>query len=80
MLDVRTEQEFASSRIPGAILMPSNTIRAEARYVLKDKNALILVYCRSGNRSQTATQLLISLGYTNVYDMGGINSWPYERE
>jgi rhodanese-related sulfurtransferase len=78
VLDVRTEQEFALSRIPGAILLPDYTIEDRAAYVLPNRNALILVYCRSGNRSRTAASLLVSLGYTNVYDFGGISNWPYE--
>ena len=80
ILDVRTAQEFATGRIPGAILIPDYAIRDRARLLLPDKNALILVYCRSGNRSRTAAYELISMGYTNVYDFGGIMSWPYERE
>jgi len=80
ILDVRTPDEFAQARIPGAILLPDYDIEERASYVLPDKNALILVYCRSGRRSLDAVYLLISMGYTNVYDFGGINSWPYDRE
>ena len=80
ILDVRTAEEFAYTRIPGATLLPDYDIEERAGYVLPDKDALILVYCRSGIRSRNATYLLISMGYTNVYDFGGINSWPYERE
>jgi rhodanese-related sulfurtransferase len=79
ILDVRTAQEFATGKIPGAILLPDFAIREQATQVLPDKNALILVYCRSGARSREATYELISMGYTNVFDFGGINSWPYER-
>ncbi|MCL1863648.1 MAG: rhodanese-like domain-containing protein [Defluviitaleaceae bacterium] len=80
IVDVRTPEEFDAGRIPGAILLPNYTIRDKAGTVLADKDALILVYCRSGVRSRDAVYELISMGYTNVYDFGGINSWPYERE
>ena len=80
ILDVRTQQEFYDERIPGAILLPEYAIRDTAADVLPDKHALILVYCRSGVRSNSAANALVEMGYTNVYDFGGINSWPYERE
>ena len=80
ILDVRTAREFATGRIPGAILLPDYTIRERAHLVLPDKNALILVYCRSGVRSNEALHELLALGYTNVFDFGGIIDWPYERE
>jgi len=78
ILDVRSESEFATGHIPGAILLPDFDIKDNAREVLYDYNALILVYCRSGARSRAATYLLVSMGYKNVYDFGGINAWPYE--
>jgi len=79
LLDVRTEAEFKEKHIPRALLLPLNEVENKAATVLPDKNALILVYCRSGRRSNTAANLLISMGYTNVYDMeGGIIAWPYE--
>jgi len=59
-------------------LLPVTEIANRAEEVLVDKNAKILIYCRSGNRSATAAKDLIKLGYTNVYDFGGINDWPYE--
>ena len=77
ILDVRSEGEFATGHIPGAILLPDFEISAGAEDVLTDKYALILVYCQSGNRSRGATSLLMSMGYMNVYDFGGINTWPY---
>ena len=80
ILDVRTQQEYAAGRIPGAILLPDFDVEAQAPYVLPDKDAIILVYCRSGRRSENAARLLASMGYTNVYDFGGIEFWPYERE
>ena len=80
ILDVRTPNEFATGKIPGAVLIPDYAIRERAEIVLKNKDALILVYCRSGVRSREAVYELDSLGYTNVFDFGGINAWPYERE
>jgi rhodanese-related sulfurtransferase len=80
ILDVRTPGEFATGRIPGAVLLPDYSISEMARVVIPNKNALILVYCRSGVRSREAVYELVSMGYTNVFDFGGINAWPYERE
>ena len=80
LLDVRTESEFRSQRIPGAILLPYDEIAAKAPAMLPDKNALILIYCRSGNRSRTAARALVSMGYTNTRDFGGIIDWPYATE
>ena len=80
ILDVRTQQEFDDERIPGAILLPDYAVNDLAAEMLPDKNAVILVYCRAGRRSQSAANALAEMGYTNVYDFGGIESWPYERE
>jgi rhodanese-related sulfurtransferase len=77
ILDVRSASEFASGHIRGAILLPVDEIEAQADEMLTDKDALILIYCRSGNRSQTATMQLMHMGYTRVYDFGGIIDWPY---
>ena len=78
ILDVRSASEFAYGHIPGAILLPDYDIKYSAEQILPDTDALILVYCRSGNRSRAATSLLLSMGYVNVYDFGGINTWPYD--
>ena len=78
ILDVRTAQEFASGHIPGAMLLPNEDIGTEEIAQLPDKNQLILVYCRSGNRSKQAADKLVRLGYTNIVEFGGINSWPGE--
>lgn len=80
ILDVRTQAEYDESHIPGAILIPHDTVATAAEDALPDKGQLILVYCRSGNRSKQASQTLVGLGYTNVVEFGGINSWPYEVE
>ena len=78
ILDVRTEEEFAQGHIPGAMLIPDYAIREKAETALPDKDALILVYCRSGRRSKNAAQILAELGYSNIREFGGIMSWPYE--
>ena len=78
ILDVRTPEEFAEKHIPGAINVPNETISDEPPAQLPDRDALILVYCRSGNRSKQASQKLAQMGYTSVVEFGGINSWPGE--
>ena len=78
ILDVRTPEEFADKHIPGAVNIPNETIAAEEIPELPYKDQLILVYCRSGNRSKQASEKLAALGYTNVVEFGGINSWPGE--
>ena len=80
ILDVRTEEEFAEGHIPGAALIPDYEIRDRAREMLPDKEQLIFVYCRSGNRSKKASAALAEMGYTNVKEFGGIIDWPYETE
>ncbi len=81
LLDVREQDEYDSSHIPGAILLPVGTIDENtAAAVIPEKDAAVLVYCRSGNRSKTAAEALAVLGYTNIYEFGGINTWPYETE
>ena len=78
LLDVRTAQEYRERRIEGATLIADTEIAAKAATELPDKDALILAYCRSGRRSANAAKKLVSLGYTSVYDFGGIVDWPYE--
>ena len=80
ILDVRTIEEFAEKHIPNAINIPNETIGSEELAELPDKNQLILVYCRSGNRSKQASEKLAALGYTNIYEFGGINNWTGELE
>ena len=80
ILDVRTQEEFDQGHIPGAVLIPNTEIEARAEAELPDKDQLILVYCRSGNRSKKAAQILAGLGYTNIREFGGIIDWPYEVE
>ena len=78
ILDVRTPEEFADKHIPGAINIPNEAIGTEEIPELPDKDQLILVYCRSGNRSKQASEKLVALGYTNIVEFGGINDWPGE--
>ena len=78
ILDVRTQAEYAAAHIPGAICVPNETIGQEAVAELPDKNQLILVYCRSGNRSKQASAKLAGQGYTNIVEFGGINAWTGE--
>ena len=78
ILDVRTAQEYSEKHIPDAVNIPNESIGTEEIPALPDKNQLILVYCRSGNRSKQASEKLAALGYTNVVEFGGINSWPGE--
>jgi len=78
IVDVRTLEEYNSGHIKDAILLTNTDISAKAEEVLPDKSATVLVYCRSGNRSQGASQELVRLGYTAVYDFGGILDWPGE--
>lgn len=81
VLDVREQSEFAAGHIPDAVLLPVGSItESTAAAVIPELDSEVLVYCRSGNRSKTASQALADLGYTNIYEFGGINTWPYEVE
>ena len=78
ILDVRRLDEFAEKHIPGAINIPNEIIGTEEIKELPNKKQLILVYCRSGNRSKQASEKLVKLGYTNIVEFGGIIDWPGE--
>ena len=81
ILDVREQDEYDSGHIPGAVQLPVGTIDdTTAAQVIPEKDSTVLVYCRSGNRSKTASAALADLGYTNIYEFGGINTWPYDTE
>ena len=81
ILDVREQDEYDNGHIPGSVLLPVGIIDEEtAAAVIPEKDSTVLVYCRSGNRSKTASSTLAELGYTNIYEFGGINTWPYETE
>lgn len=78
LVDVRRPDEFDAGYIPGAINIPNETISDKEIPELPDKDAKILVYCRSGNRSVQASEKLVKLGYTNIIEIGGINSYTGE--
>lgn len=81
ILDVREQSEYDQGHIPGAVLFPLGTIEEEsAAQIIPEQDQVVLVYCRSGNRSKQAAEILAGLGYTEVYEFGGINTWPYEVE
>lgn len=81
ILDVREQDEYDAGHIPGAVLLPVGRIdETSAGAAISAKDTVVLVYCRSGNRSKTASGKLAELGYTAVYEFGGINTWPYETE
>ena len=78
IVDVRKPDEFAAGHIPEAICVPNETIESEQPEELPDLDQVILIYCRSGNRSKQAAQKLFDMGYTNVYEFGGIIDWTGE--
>ena len=79
LLDVRTEEEFIEQRIDGAILIPDYEIEWRSALDLPDMDAVILIYCRTGRRSADVARLLIDMGYTRVYDFGGVQTdWDYD--
>ena len=78
LVDVRTKAEYDEGHIEGALMLPLDQLETLAESQLKDKDATLLIYCRSGNRSAQASALLMELGYTQIYDFGGIMDWPGE--
>ena len=78
IVDVRRPDEFAEGHIAGAVNVPNETIEDEAPDALPDKEQTLFIYCRSGNRSKEASQKLADMGYTNIYEFGGINTWEGE--
>jgi phage shock protein E len=78
LVDVRTQEEYSEEHIPNALLVPVDELESLAPNMMPDKDATYIIYCRSGNRSATAAQNLVELGYMNIYDMGGIIDWPYD--
>ena len=78
IVDVRRQDEYDEGHIPGALLIPNESITDKQPDELPDLNQIILVYCRSGRRSKEASQKLADMGYTNVYEFGGINTWTGE--
>lgn len=81
VIDVREPEEFAAGHVPGAQLLPLGTIgEAAAAALIPEKGTVLLVYCRSGVRSKKGAEKLAELGYTKIYEFGGILQWPYETE
>ena len=80
IVDVRTKEEYDSGHIANSLLIPYDEIEKKAPALLTDKNAAIIVYCRTGRRSEIAAKALIGMGYANVADMGGISDWKYGLE
>ena len=78
IVDVRRQDEFETGHIPGAICIPNESIGTEQPAELLDLDQILLIYCRSGNRSKQAAQKLFDMGYTHVYEFGGINDWTGE--
>ena len=78
IVDVRRQDEYDAGHIPGAILIPNESIDKERPKELPDLDQIILVYCRSGRRSKEASEKLAKMGYTNIYEFGGIITWPGE--
>lgn len=80
IIDVRTEDEYNEKHIKGSINIPVDDIENKISYIATNKDANIVVYCKSGNRSSLAKSKLKSIGYTKIYDLGSINNWQYEFE
>ena len=80
IVDVRTPDEYKEGHIPNAINIPNETINETVYNKLKDKDQLILIYCRSGSRSRQAAYKMQKLGYTNLVDFGGIINWKGKIE
>lgn len=78
ILDVRSQGDYEKEHIGNAVLLPRTEIEADAESIIPDKDAKILIYCKTGLNSALAAEKLIEMGYTNVYDFGGIDDWPYE--
>jgi rhodanese-related sulfurtransferase len=78
IIDVRRQDEYDEGHVPGAVLIPNESITDKQPEELPKLDQIILVYCRSGRRSKEASQKLADIGYTNVYEFGGINTWTGE--
>ena len=81
LVDVRTEDECGAEHAAGAVLLPLEGIEdADLDSILPNKDAPVLLYCRTGRRSALAAAQLFDQGYTRLYDLGGLNGWPYGME
>ena len=78
VVDVRTREDYDGGHIENTVLVPNESIGSEMPETLPDKEATLLIYCRSGRRRKDAAQKLLALGYQSVYDFGGVIDWPYE--
>ena len=78
IVDVRRQDEYDAGHIPGAILIPNESIGCDSPEALPDYDQIILIYCITGNRSKQAAEKLAAMGYTNIYEFGGINTWTGE--
>ena len=78
VVDVRRQDEYDAGHIPGAILIPNESISTEPPAELPDLDQIIMIYCRSGRRSKEAAQKLADMGYTKIYEFGGILDWTGE--
>jgi thioredoxin len=80
ILDVRTPQEFYDGYIPGTKLIPVQQLADRISEIEQFKSKPVFVYCRSGNRSIAASQILIKNGFKKVYNLkGGIKAWEREK-
>ena len=80
LIDVRRDEEYNQGRIPGSILIPVAELEEKVQNIIEDKTARIFVYCLFGTRSKEASEILVSLGYENVYNLEGIAVWEYDME
>lgn len=84
LLDVRTEEEYGIEHAAGAVLLPQEDLETmdegDILDVLPDLDAPVLLYCRTGRRAALAAVKLEELGYTRLYNLGGLNGWPYGME
>lgn len=78
ILDVRTKEEFNESHIPSAVNIPLDVVTDKVDKIYS-KNTKIFIYCRSGVRSKYASSYLAEMGFTNIFEFGGIITWPYEK-
>ena len=78
IVDVRRQDEYDEGHIPDAVCIPNESIGTEQPEELPDKEQILLIYCRSGRRSKQAAQKLADIGYTNIYEFGGIIDWTGE--
>jgi len=80
IVDVRTQEEYKSSHVKGALHIPVDKIDTALETAIPDKSKEIIFYCAKGTRAQKALEKALQLGYVKVYNLGGINDWPYEKE